>query len=124
MSVRILFATLALLLAACGQPAPQHQRAEAPAPMAGEPCRTPAVLAQPIDLESAGSVGGYAISATPGALACSEPALDRVECEVTGPGEVHAVAQNTVGFVLEAGQSATFTVGPEGPRCFLNASGE
>ncbi len=125
MSARLfLVAALGLVLAACGQPESTRADAPAPAPIDGEPCHTPTILSESIDLERIGAVGAYEISATPGALACSEPALGSVDCIVTGPGEVHAAAQNTVGFALEAGETGTFTVGPEGPRCFLNASGE
>lgn len=129
MTARILI--LALALAACGQtvetPAPEELRVEAPAPVPvrsdGEPCRRLETASDAAGMETLGVVSGYTISATRGALVCSEPALGRVDCSVAGPGEVHVSAQERIGFVLDEGQTGTFIVAPQGPRCFLNSNG-
>lgn len=128
--MRRLAFSLALGAAACGQtvdtPTTETQPA-APQPASvqtsGEPCRELANSTDDAGMETLGVVSGYTISATRGALACSEPALGRVDCAMTGPGEAHALGQERLGFALDAGQTATFIVGPDGARCFLNESG-
>ena len=127
---------VAAALTACG-PNAAPPAAEGPAPSeavdavsegmaqsTGGPCPVAQAIADEAGLEAHGSVGGYEITATPGGLACSEPALGRVECAATGPAELHVTAQDTAAWTLEAGQSGTLVVAADGGAiCYLNANG-
>lgn len=130
MRTQLASALFALAVAACGQttvvePAPVAEEAPAPvAQSAGGECRGLQTLAPESDMQAHGVAAGYTVSATPGALACSEPGLEgAVECAFTGPGEAHVSAQDTAGYALDAGQTATLVIGPNGPSCFINANG-
>jgi hypothetical protein len=131
MKPQLAAALFALAVAACGQTtavesAPAAE--EPPAPVAqstGGACRTVPALTDLLGMESQGAIGAYTIVATPGAVACSEPALDSVECAFTGPAEARVASSETsfTNYVLDAGQSGTLTVGLNGPSCYLNANG-
>lgn len=131
MTARSVLPALILGLAACGPGAEQTPasgtRADAPAPVpvqtGSDPCRALTEWRER-GIEEIGTVGAYRISGTVPGVACSEPALERVDCSVRGPAEVHVEGPRRAGFAVDAGQSATFAVGPEGPRCFLHVSGD
>jgi hypothetical protein len=133
MSGRLLFVAAALgALCACGQAqqAEAPATAERPAPVdvaqsTSRECARARAPGPEVTLQSHGAAVGYAVSATPGALACSEPGLEgAVECEFTGPGQVLVSGATTAAFTIDAGQTATLVVGPSGPQCHLNANGE
>jgi hypothetical protein len=126
---RALFILSILALGACGQTTVEAPAPERPAPVdvvqsvAGA-CTSPEALIDTVGFESLGAVSGYTITAEPGTVACSEPALGAVECAVTGPTAIR-VEQSPASFTnytLAAGQRGTLTVGPSGPACHLNAS--
>ena len=128
MSIRTLFPTLLLMLAACGQQQTETARPPvAPAPVevaqsTGGAC--PVGRASGGALQSQGSAAGHEILSTMGAVACSEPGLEgRVECEVTGPAEIQVTGATGETFSLAAGQTGTLVVGADGANCTLNANG-
>jgi hypothetical protein len=117
-------------LAACGQPAAPERPAAAPAPVdvaqsTGGACTSPEALTDTVGFEPQGSISGYTILSEPRTVVCSEPANGAVECAITGPTaiRVEQSAMSFTNYVLEAGQSGTLTVGPNGPACHLNANG-
>ncbi|GAM97161.1 hypothetical protein U91I_00786 [alpha proteobacterium U9-1i] len=118
----------AFALAACGQAANVEPAPEAPVEVAqstGGACTEVPALIDTVGFESQGSVAGHTILSDPGTVACSEPALDSVECAITGPTAIRVETGPTsfVNYTLAAGQSGTLTVGPSGSACHLNANG-
>lgn len=115
----------AAALAACSQPAPSDDEGAANDVVQAEAvsCQTVPALSDDLGMETHGAVAGQTITATPGAVACSEPALDSVECEIAGPADVRVASSEDafVNYVVSAGQSGVLTVGPEGSACQLNA---
>jgi hypothetical protein len=133
MKAHVLFLAAALgALCACSQPqqAEPPATAERPAPVdvaqsTSRECARTRAPGPELALQSHGTAVGYAVSATPGALACSEPGLEgAVECEFTGPGQVLVSGPTITAYTIDAGQTATLIVGPSGPSCNLNPSGE
>ncbi len=119
----------ASLVGACGQTAaPGPAPAAAPAQdsmtlSTGGPCAPSAAVADESTMQAHGEAGGYLISATPGALACSEEGPEgMVECAANGPGELHVTAQDTAAWTIPPGQTATLVVGPDGGACYLSVS--
>lgn len=118
-----------LLAGACGQTAaPEPAQVEAPAQdsvalSTGGPCAPSATIADESTMQAHGEAGGYLISATPGALACSEEGPEgMVECAANGPSELHVTAQDTAAWTIPQGQTATLVVGPDGGVCYLSVS--
>jgi hypothetical protein len=84
----------------------------------GHACTRVEALQDNLGMASQGTIAGHSILSE-GTVACAEPGLGSVECELTGPAVVRVDAPDG-GFTiyrLDEGQFGRLTVGADGAAC-------
>ncbi len=87
---------------------------------AGQACTRVEALQDNFGMASQGTIAGHSILSE-GTVACSEPGLGSVECELTGPAvvRVDAAGGSSTIYRLDEGQFGRLTVGADGSACTI-----